>query len=257
MLVQLIKSLWIVLFSAKDKEGKERERSSIAYLVFAAWAVALGFLFVSVPQTKEVAMHYEHGDEFKSMAVAIGSEIAPALLLLIALHAEGLRLWQRWTLIILGAPFIAFVLHFQISYYRGQVVAPIEPWELGVIFPLGVLTCAIAVAFLWPLILQNTDKLRVAVDAVEAKWRVILADKDEELGKVRQELDRVADNARRTIGELQKELTGALAKKPEELTAPAKDLSEFRERLVRLGKARLNDANAQEEADRLLAEMEG
>jgi hypothetical protein len=186
MLKEIYSALRYVFWDARVK------RSFDAFLLMGAWLLTLALLAVSVPQSYDVIHPYEHEDAFKTWAMALASETAPALLLLIALHAAGLKRWQRWTLVALAAPFVLFTLHLQISYYRGKKDAPIEAIELGLVFPYGVIASVVAVAFLWPLVSKAKDdlaeKIKEAVAVEEARWRPIVEQKESAIDNLAKQL---------------------------------------------------------------------
>lgn len=150
MLIEIIKGLWYLLFTARLK------RSFDAGLVLATWLLTAFLLAVSIPHAIEVIFLYEKGDpasrELKAIASALTIELAAGLLFLIALHTRGLGAGRRKTLMVLAVPFLALTLRIQFSYYAGVREWPIYPLELALILPYGVVTCAIAVSFLWPLV---------------------------------------------------------------------------------------------------------
>jgi hypothetical protein len=156
MLIEIFRGLWYLLFTARIK------RSMDALLVLATWILTIFLLGVSIPHSIEVIFLYEKGDptirELKAIASATAIELAAGLLFLIALHTRDLSASQRKLLMVLAVPFIALTLRIQFSYYAGVKEWPIFPIELALILPYGVVTCAIAMSLLWPLVSHTSSE---------------------------------------------------------------------------------------------------
>jgi flagellar biosynthesis chaperone FliJ len=207
MIWVFVKEVLAVMFWPKGsdllKAGKKQTFDQL--MVIAGWTLVAFFLWVSIPHSVEIILLYEHGDWalVKAITMAAAIELIPAFTFMLALHHTSLESAKRYLLMGLAAPLVLLVLHIQYSYYFGTKEIQIWALELAAVLPYGILVGTVAIAFLGSAFQKAnavlTEKIKQAVEAVEAQWREIVEQKEQTLEATRQELEASQAVARNLI----------------------------------------------------------
>lgn len=236
MIWVFIKEILAVMFWPKGsdllKAGKKQTFDQL--MVITGWTLVAFFLWVSIPHSVEIILLYEHGDWalIKAIAMAAAIELIPAFTFMLALHHTSLESSKRKLLMGLAAPLVLLVLHIQYSYYFSSKEIQIWALELAAVLPYGILVGTVAIAFLGSAFHQAsaalTEKIKQAVEAVEAQWREIVEEKEQILEATRQELEASQAVARNLINApdpLREALVADLTATQQELAAAKSQLA--------------------------------
>ena len=220
----------------------------------AYWLILAFVLIVSVPHAVSVIRLYEPGgNETNAIAMALATELVPALAFVVAMHFNALLWYVRTGFVVMAVPFVVLSFLIQAEAFGGIVKNSLGGWALALALPYGVIVTSTGIAVITSHLARHKDEITSRVkSAVDAAVEMVKAEARKVIEQLNADIAWYKDqNAR--LEEQLKQKDALLAQPDPALIVAGNDLAALRKELA---DERVASSRIQAEAAWRLGELE-